>query len=227
MRANFERALANVLVHEGGFVHHPRDPGGATNKGITLATYRAWIDKNGTVSDLKRISADQVARIYRLGYWNAVRGDDLPGGVDYAVFDYGVNSGPGRAVKALQGILGVKQDGIVGPITLAAAKAADAVETIKRLCDQRMTFLSGLGTWDTFGKGWAKRVAGVREDALQLASQPAQAPEEPPPAVPTPPEPFPPRVDEPAGQARVGIVGLIVLALIIVAAVAAYLYLGG
>ena len=99
MQSNFARALANVLVHEGGFVNHPKDPGGATNKGITIATFRKWVKRDGTIDDLKNISAADVAKVYRKHYWDKVRGDDLPSGVDYAVFDYAVNSGPGRAAK--------------------------------------------------------------------------------------------------------------------------------
>lgn len=170
MKDTFETALKEVLKHEGGFVNHPDDPGGATNKGITIATYRKWIDKNGTVEDLKRISDTQVAKIYRSVYWNAVKGDDLPYGIDYAVFDFGVNSGPTRAAKYLQAVLGVAQDGKIGPVTISAAKAADPAKVIAALCDRRMSFLQSLKTFTTFGKGWTRRVNDVRSLALQMAS---------------------------------------------------------
>lgn len=170
MQQNFDKALQEVLKHEGGFVNHPQDPGGATNKGITIATYRKWIDKNGTIEDLKRISDTQVAKIYRSVYWNAVKGDELPYGIDYAVFDFGVNSGPTRAAKYLQAVLGVAQDGKIGPITIAAAHKADAESVVKALCDRRMAFLKSLKTFTTFGKGWARRVDEVRALALQMAS---------------------------------------------------------
>ncbi|MDC9825687.1 glycoside hydrolase family 108 protein [Devosia sp. ZB163] len=183
MNASFARALASVLRHEGGYVNHSKDPGGPTNMGITLATFRKWVKREGTIADLKAITREQVAKVYRSVYWNAVRGDDLPAGVDYAVFDYAVNSGPSRAAKALQGVLGVAQDGVVGPITLAAVKAADPIKLIHSLCDQRMSFLKGLKTWETFGKGWSNRVEDVRDTAVQLTapvSKPPTVPAEPP-----------------------------------------------
>src|SRR5690606_10266721 len=124
MEANFQRALSLVLKHEGGWADHPADPGGATMKGVTLATYRACINKNGTKDDLRNITQAQLEKVYREQYWNKVRGDDLPSGVDYAVFDFAVNSGPSRAIKYLQRILLVPQDGIIGPQTMAALARA-------------------------------------------------------------------------------------------------------
>jgi lysozyme family protein len=113
MNRNFQRALALVLKHEGGYVDHPKDPGGATNKGVTIATFRRYVKKDGTKDDLRRISDADVARIYKRHYWDAVRGDDLPDGLDYATFDFAVNSGTGRAPKYLQRVLGVAQDGVI------------------------------------------------------------------------------------------------------------------
>lgn len=170
MEANFDRALSEVLKHEGGFVNHPDDPGGATNKGITIAVYRKWVDKNGSVEDLKRISDATVAHIYRKHYWNAVRGDGLPSGVDYAVFDFAVNSGVSRAVKFLQTILKVPVDGRVGPVTLAAANRGVPDALINQYCDRRLAFLKALRTWATFGKGWGRRVASVRAAALGMVA---------------------------------------------------------
>lgn len=175
MDRNFARALQLVLTHEGGFVNLATDPGGATNKGITLATMRRYITKGATVDDLRRITDAQVATVYRKQYWNAVKADDLPDGVDYAVFDYGVNSGPARAIKALQTVLGVAVDGKIGPKTIEAAKAKARVLTINALCNQRLAFLRGLKTWPTFGKGWANRVTAVRGAALDMAGDAALA----------------------------------------------------
>lgn len=192
MNRNFERALALVLKHEGGYVNHPSDPGGATNKGVTIGTYRQYVNPKGTVADLKKITDAQVAKVYLDHYWNAVKGDDLPDGLDYAVFDYAVNSGPSRAAKHLQAVLGVSQDGAIGPTTLAAAKAKPAGETIKALCAKRLTFLRGLKTWATFGKGWERRVTGVRSEALVMAS----APSTPIPIPkPTPSAPVPAKIE--------------------------------
>src|SRR5690606_12170295 len=125
MEANFLRALPLVLNHEGGFSNHKDDPGGATNRGITLENYRRYVKGNGTVADLKAISAQDVEKVYRLFYRSAVKEDDLPGGLDYAVFDFAVNSGPGRAIRFMQAVAGVSQDGIVGPATLAAVRSLE------------------------------------------------------------------------------------------------------
>ncbi len=170
MDGNFDRALAEVLKHEGGFVNHPDDPGGATNRGITIAVYRKWIDKDGTANDLKKISTAVVAHIYRKHYWNAVRGDDLPPGVDYAVFDFAVNSGVSRASKFLQAILKVPQDGKIGPVTIAAVNDGVPDALINQYCDRRLAFLKALRTWATFGRGWGKRVADVRAVALRMVA---------------------------------------------------------
>jgi len=169
MEANFQRALALVLKHEGGFVDHPRDPGGATNKGVTLATFRRYVRRNGTVEDLRRITDAQVATVYKLHYWNKVKGDDLPSGVDYAVFDFAVNSGPARAAKYLQAAVGVAQDGKIGPVTVAAAKGMNAADVVSAVCAKRMAFLKGLNTWPTFGKGWTNRVNDVVREAMKMA----------------------------------------------------------
>src|SRR5690606_8907906 len=116
---NFQQALEKVLKHEGGFVNHPADPGGATNKGITIKVYQQF-KKGATVADLKKITDAEVSAIYRKNYWDAVKADQLPSGLDYAVFDFAVNSGPSRAAKCLQETLGVTVDGKIGPRTLAA-----------------------------------------------------------------------------------------------------------
>jgi lysozyme family protein len=169
MDRNFKRALTLVLKHEGGFVNHPKDPGGATNKGVTIATFRRYVKKNGSVADLKAITDAQLAQVYRKHYWDAVKGDDLPDGVDYAVFDFAVNSGPSRAARYLQGGMGVVIDGQIGPATIRAAQKYSSSEIVNRLCDDRMEFLKNLSTWRTFGKGWTRRVDGVRKEALEMA----------------------------------------------------------
>jgi lysozyme family protein len=175
MDRNFSRALKLVLAHEGGWADHPKDPGGATMRGITLATFRRYVKPNATKDDLRKITDAQVATIYRRQYWDAIAGAELPDGVDYAVFDFAVNSGPGRAAKYLQAVLGVAQDGKIGPATVAAARSAGQASTIHSLCDKRMEFLKRLPTWPTFGKGWTKRVGGVRLHALSMLA-PAASP---------------------------------------------------
>lgn len=182
MKGSFQRALALVLKHEGGFVNHPKDPGGATNKGVTIAVFRAVYGQNKTVDDLKKITPEQVAHIYRRNYWDKVKADELPSGLDYAVFDYAVNSGPSRAAKHLQSVLGVASDGIIGAQTIAAANALDTKMVIEQLCNKRMAFLQSLKTWRTFGKGWGRRVEDVRSAAKAMVPNPAPqpAPQKPP-----------------------------------------------
>lgn len=159
-----------ILASEGGYVDHPPDPGGATNMGITHRTLEAWRGKPVTKQDVRDLTRDEALRIYKAQYWDTVKGDQLPAGLDYAVFDYGVNSGPARAVKDLQRILGVGVDGIVGAQTLAAANARSATELINALCDRRLAFVRGLSTFATFGRGWESRIASVRRNALSLVT---------------------------------------------------------
>lgn len=198
MDRNFSRALSLVLKSEGGWSDNPADPGGATMKGVTLANFRRYVKADATKTDLRRISDDQVATVYRRFYWDAVAAAELPDGVDYAVFDFAVNSGPGRAAKYLQATVGVSQDGRIGPATLAAARARPGGVVIDQLCDARLTFLKRLPTWATFGRGWSDRVRSVRTQAL-LMSAPAAAPAVAQPATPAPrPVPQPPEVETPA-----------------------------
>jgi lysozyme family protein len=179
MKINFNRALQATFREEGGFVNNPKDPGGATNKGITIGTYRRYVNRRGTVADLKAITDEQAGKIYRTKYWNKINADELPSGIDYATYDFAVNSGPARAAKYLQRILGVQQDGIIGNVTLAAAMAADSAKTIDRLCDDRLAFLKRIKGWATFGNGWTSRVARVRALAKDMAR--VKLPKYPPP----------------------------------------------
>jgi len=173
MDRNFARSLALVLKSEGGWSDNPKDPGGATMKGVTIANFRRYVKADATKDDLRHITDAQVATVYRRFYWDAVAGAELPDGVDYAVFDFAVNSGPGRAAKYLQGVVGVLVDGRVGPATVKAAFAKPAATVVNDICDDRLAFLKGLGAWKTFGKGWSSRVSSVRATALAMAAQPA------------------------------------------------------
>ncbi|QRE76177.1 glycoside hydrolase family 108 protein [Methylobacterium aquaticum] len=172
MTANtFERALSLVLKHEGGWSDHPQDPGGPTNLGVTIGTLSAVLGRPATKADVKALTPAKVAPVYRQRYWDAVEADDLPAGLDYAVFDWAVNSGPARAAIALQRLVGVADDGHIGPVTLQAVAGHDRQQLIGSLCDARMGFLKALSNWPTFGKGWSSRVAGVRNDALEIMAQ--------------------------------------------------------
>ena len=169
MQNNFEKALALVLEHEGGYVNHPKDPGGATMRGVTQAVYDAYRKVRGRPSQsVKFITDEELRAIYKFQYWDKVHGDFLPTGLDYAMFDFAVNSGVGRASKYLQAVLGVAQDGQIGARTLAAI--TNPVSIINALLDRRMGFLRNLRTFLTFGKGWTRRVHGVRAKALDMAT---------------------------------------------------------
>lgn len=164
-RHNYDECLRRVLAHEGGYVNHPQDPGGETNHGITVAVARA----NGYAGPMRDIPMEAVKRIYRAKYWDALACDDLPAGVDYAMFDYGVNSGIARSAKVLQRLCGVADDGRIGPMTLKAVAGRDPADLVERICDERLAFLKRLKTWPTFGKGWGRRVSEVRVAAIEMA----------------------------------------------------------
>ncbi|TNE55195.1 MAG: hypothetical protein EP341_05440 [Sphingomonadales bacterium] len=161
-----ETCIARILKHEGGFVDHPDDPGGATNKGITLETFRRYVKPEGTIHDLRRLTEAQAIIVYKRQYWDKVCADLLPVGVDYTVADYAVNSGPSRAAKHLQMVVGAPVDGIIGPKTIAAVKSRKSADVINGLCDSRLRFLKRLHHWSVFGRGWKHRVEDVRADAL-------------------------------------------------------------
>lgn len=170
MDTNFSTALALVLQSEGGYVNNPHDPGGATNKGITQRVYDAYRKFLGQpIGSVKFIGGEEVSSIYRRQYWDAVRGGDLPAGVDYAVFDEAVNSGPVKAITDLQRALGVAADGQLGLVTLTALRSAGGRTVINKVCDLRLGFLRKLTTWRYFGAGWTNRVAAVRAAALRMA----------------------------------------------------------
>ncbi len=169
MRENFDKALAAVLHHEGGFVNHPADPGGMTNLGCTKKVWEEWVGRSVTEAEMRALKPSDVAPLYKARYWDKVRGDDLPSGVDYAVFDAAINSGPGRAAKWLQEVAGVPADGAIGPKTLAAVRAKPAAEIVEDYSARRLAFLQALPTWATFGRGWGRRVsevAGVSSEML-------------------------------------------------------------
>lgn len=169
MKLNFPSSLKEVLVYEGGWADHPKDPGGATMKGVTIAVFAKFKGRKVTKAELRNISDADLQTIYKTGYWDKVAGDLLPSGLDHVAFDGAVNSGPSRGARWLQSALGVKADGQIGNGTLAAARSSDPVAVIKRACQVRMGFLRGLKTWGTFGKGWSRRVAHVEVFAVKLA----------------------------------------------------------
>lgn len=178
MKENFNDSLSRVFHHEGGWADHPKDPGGATMKGVTLKVYREHFGDGKSKDELRNISTQELEQIYRSGYWNKCKCDELPSGVDYAVFDSAVNSGPGRGAKWLQSAVGAKPDGGIGPNTLAKVKDHEPVQIVNSICDNRLSFLQSLDTWPTFGKGWQKRVEDLRATAVVMAG--GKAPEKAP-----------------------------------------------
>lgn len=170
--SRFHHAVELVLQHEGGFVDHPQDPGGATKFGITRETLSRARGRPASVEDVRELTRTEAVAVYRSLYWDVLRADELPSGIDLAVFDLAVNSGPARAARMLQTLLGVPPDGIIGPVTLKAAWQADPAETIRRLTRARLGFLGRLATWPVFGRGWRRRVLAVEQGALRLASSP-------------------------------------------------------
>lgn len=171
----FDRCLKAVLRHEGGYVDHPRDPGGATNLGVTLGTAKAFrldIDGDGDVdkNDVRLLTPETAAPVYRKGYWLAASCDKLPAGLDYMVFDLAVNSGTDRAKRYLQKSAGVVVDGQIGPKTLAAVAQIGPLRMIDRMSGLREAFYRSLGTFPTFGKGWLRRLNEVTVTSREWAA---------------------------------------------------------
>lgn len=166
----FNRCLRLVLKHEGGFVDHPADPGGATNQGVTQATYDAFRRSRALPKrSVRHITEQEVHAIYRRSYWLAAECDELPAGVDYMVFDLAVNSGVSRAKKFLQEAVGVKDDGVIGPVTRAAIAKTPALNIVTRMSERREAFYRSLKTFRVFGRGWMRRLDEVTAQAREWA----------------------------------------------------------
>ena len=170
MQSNYDKCLETILHHEGGYVNHPKDPDGETNLGVTK---RVYLEHGGT-KDMKDLTVEDVAPIYKKGYWDKMKGDELPSGLDLCVFDFGVNAGPGRAAKYLQTMIGTVADGGIGPNTLAKLKEyvdENGIEKcIKDYQSERQKYYEKLSTFATFGRGWTRRVDETTELALSMIS---------------------------------------------------------
>jgi len=168
MKSNYDECLKTILHHEGGYVNHPKDPGGETNLGVTKRVYQ----EHGGTKDMKDLLVEDVAPIYKKGYWDRMKGDDLPGGLDLCVFDFGVNAGPGRAAKFLQSMIGTTVDGGIGPNTLAKVeeyiRETGEHESVKKYQEMRQKYYERLPTFATFGKGWTRRVEETTKLALDI-----------------------------------------------------------
>ncbi|HEY3623652.1 MAG TPA: glycosyl hydrolase 108 family protein, partial [Roseiarcus sp.] len=175
--ARFDACIPFIFKAEGGYSDNPADPGGPTNFGITLATLKTYEGKpNLTADDVKKLSPEMAKEIYRTAYWNRMQCGALPAGLDLEVFDFGVNSGPAESVKTLQRIVGVTQDGSIGPITLAAVGQFNVGDLITRFAQARLAFYQSLNMPE-FEQGWATRVAQIQTAAAKMleASQVAMA----------------------------------------------------
>lgn len=175
MKGNFSACLDIILQHEGGFVNHPKDPGGMTNLGITKRTYEEWKGNNytATEAEMKALTKADVQPIYEKNYWDRVKGDELPKGIDLCVFDFGVNAGTSRAAKYLQTMIGSPADGAIGPNTLKKLKeyitSSKIEDVIKTYQDDRQKYYESLSNFATFGKGWTRRVQETTAAALKMA----------------------------------------------------------
>ena len=157
---DFDEAFHKLLGHEGGYSNHSKDRGGETMWGVTIAVARA----NGYQGAMKDLPVSKAKEIYKQAYWNTIRADELPAEIRYLVFDAAVNSGVKQAVKWLQRAVGTQEDGVVGKATLEACKALNGHLIARRMLSTRLEFMASLSSWPSFGRGWARRIAGLLKD---------------------------------------------------------------
>jgi lysozyme family protein len=171
---HFPACLKVILKHEGGYVNHPRDPGGITNLGVTKRVWEEWTRRRVTEAEMRGLTPDMVAPLYRKNYWDKVRGADLAPGLDLHVFDFAVNAGPARAMRYLQMMIGAVPDSKIGPASLKSlSKYIDAHgirRAILRYAELREGYYRELPTFKTFGKGWLRRVREVTDAALEMGA---------------------------------------------------------
>lgn len=166
MKENWRASLDYVLAHEGGYVNDPRDSGGMTNLGVTRKAWEAWVGHPVDEAEIRGLTPTGVAPFYWDEYWGACKCDELPSGLDYAVFDFAVNAGVSRASKTLQSALGVDVDGIIGKNTIAAAATKhDPSELIERFSAEKEKFYRSLSNFRIYGRGWLRRVSEVKKTA--------------------------------------------------------------
>ena len=173
---NWDKSCEMVLKHEGGFTNDQRDRGnhlpdgrqGSTMLGCTQANWEAYIGRKVTQDDMKKLTKDDVKPLYKKNYWDAVKGDELPNGVDYAAFDFAINAGPAAARKMIQRALGVTADGVFGPKTMDAIQSADAKDLMKKFSDAKIAFYKSLSNFKVYGNGWLRRVEDVQAVADKM-----------------------------------------------------------
>ena len=165
MIENFQKSLALMLAHEGGFSNDPHDPGGMTNLGVTRRAWEAYVGRQVDEAEMRALTPEIVAPFYKARYWNPCKCDQLPLGIDYAVFDFAVNAGASRASKTMQSALGTAADGVVGPATIGVAVNADPDHFLEKFSAAKEQFSRNLPTFEHFGKGWLRRVSEVKQTA--------------------------------------------------------------
>jgi lysozyme family protein len=165
---NFEFSLAQVLKSEGGYVNNPKDPGGETMMGVTKAAWSTWLKRTILPGEMAQLTHADIIPFYKALYWDKAYCNQLPTGVDYMAFDAAVNMGVGQSIRLLQKSLGCVPDGVIGPNTMKAINDADTKTLIDKFSAQKEMFYRSLATFVTFGKGWMRRVAEVKQTALSM-----------------------------------------------------------
>jgi lysozyme family protein len=170
MTHRFADALDLVLREEGGFVNDCRDPGGATNLGVTARTWSQWSGRPASEKTMRALTPARVAPLYKAWFWDKVSGDALPCGLALVLFDFAVNAGPGTATRTLQRVAGAPVDGQFGPATQRALQAymtgIGLAKLITRFGEARCDHYRALPTFGVFGKGWLARVDRIEREAL-------------------------------------------------------------
>ena len=171
MTGEFEKALKRILKHEGGYVNDPLDSGGMTNLGVTKRVWEEFVGHPVSEADMRALTPEIIAPMYKMKYWNSSYCEVLPKGLDYVVFDFAVNAGTGRSVKTLQQAIGCVADGVIGPKTMAAINGANPKDLIAKFSDARADFYQGIVARKPdqarFIKGWLNRVEDARKLALE------------------------------------------------------------
>ena len=171
MKNNFDKCLHMLLEHEGGYVNDSRDSGGMTNLGVTKRVYDDWIGRKSTEQEMRDLTPDDVAPIYKKNYWDRVKGDYLPSGVDWCAFDWAVNSGSGRPAKAIQRAVGAKVDGAIGKQTVGLVMEKDPKFIIDYVYTVRKAFYEGLDDYIHFGRGWSRRNTETLHQAMKMVEE--------------------------------------------------------
>jgi lysozyme family protein len=171
MKKNFDKCLEMLLQHEGGYVNDSRDSGGMTNLGVTKRVYEDWVDRKVTEQEMRDLTPDDVAPIYKKNYWDRVKGDYVYSGVDWCLFDWAVNSGSGRPAKAVQRAVGATPDGVIGKQTVGLIMEKDPKFIIDYVYTVRQSFYEGLDDYKHFGRGWSRRNTETLHQAMKMVEE--------------------------------------------------------